>query len=281
MGKFFGLLKGAFFRYLAHNCGRMAAALTFYAIFSLAPMLLIAVAVTGWVYGEGQARQALEMQVAEVMGPEAAALAGNTAERAGERGGLGFGIGTVILLLASSRALAELRQAMNEIWEVDLATTKEKISSMIRGRLLAFVIVLGFGLLLIASVILSSILAGATGWVEHHLPFSSIVALLINESASVLIFALLFGLVFKYLPARKIPFADVWPGALLTGLIFTAAKWALSLYVGQSAVTSAYGAAGTLIAVLLWIFFSSQIFLFGAEFTRVYAEQRNSRTGTT
>jgi len=273
------LLKTALVGWWNDRAMSLGASIAFFTVFSLAPMLLVAIAVAGLVFGREAAQGAIVAQLAGLTGGQtAAALEGMIASASSfDAGVIGLLIGVATFLLLATGAIIELQDNLNIIWKAKPEQTFG-IMAFVRTRLLSLTVVVGFGLLLMVSLILD---AGLT-WVGTYLEasFSGVTVILRNLNSAVAfgIAALLFAMIFKILPAVPLTWRDVGMGAAMTALLFTAGKFVIGYYIGKSGVASAYGAAASIITLLLWIYYSSLILLFGAEFTKAYAENRGSRT---
>jgi membrane protein len=275
------LLKESGFAWLEDNAPSMGAALTFYAILSLAPVLIVATAVAGLGFWQKVAEAEVLRQLQALVG-ETSARVLQTAIQSANRPALGLiastiGIGTI--LVGASGAFVELQDALNKIWRV-----KHKSESLllgaIRRRFLSFSLVLGTGFLLLLSLVSSATLAAVKRFMGHLLPWPVFSLELIDFLLSFGVITLLAAMVFKLLPDTKIAWSDVWVGAAIASLLFTAGKVLLGLYLLGSAVSSAYGAVSSPLVVLVWIYYSAQIFLFGAEITHVYANKHGSQLGS-
>jgi len=260
----------------------MGAALAYYTIFSLAPLVLIAVSIAGLVFGEEAAQGRLVTEIETAVGPTVANAIQETIKNARSTEGSTTAsvVGIVILLFGASGVFVQLQSSLNAIWEVEQRTTSG-IWSFIRDRLHTFALVLGIGFLLLVSLVINTALSAMSRYVA---PAQTIVTQALNQVISFGLTTLLFALIFKVLPDRPVAWDDVWIGAAFTSLLFTVGKYLLGLYLGQGSVVSAYGAAGSLVVILLWVYYASQIILFGAQFTQVYATlgddaQRQAVTG--
>ena len=270
---FWELAKATWAEFNEDKVPRLGAALAYYAIFSLAPLLIIVIFVAGLVFGQGAAQEALLGQLRSLLGSQGADMI-QTMIDSTRRPGAGlfatiFGLGT--LVLGAIGAFNQLHDALNTIWEVK---PKPHLSLLerVRYRLLSFSMVLVVGFLLMVSLAVSAGLSAAGAFVSAQLPFvAQWILTILNFAISFAVITLLFALMFKYLPDAKIAWSDVWIGAAITALLFTLGKSLIGLYLGQSTKGAAYGAAGALVILLLWIYYSAQIFLLGAEFTQVYA----------
>ena len=270
------MLVKSFFRWQADKASRMAAALAYYAIFSIAPLLIIVIAITGFVFGEAAARGEMVAQMQSLVGAEAAAAIEAMIQNASRfRSGLTATlIGIVSLLFGASGVFTELQSALDTIWEV---TPKGSWRDMIKSRFFSFLMVLGIGILLLASVVASTMLTALASLLRALLPAFAYLHLLLNVLLPFVIITLLFAVTYKTVPDVKIAWRDVWTGAAISSFLFTVAKLVLGIYLTHSRLGSAYGAAGSLMVLLFWVYFSAQIFLFGAEFTRVHANHFGSR----
>jgi membrane protein len=258
---------------------RMGAALAYYSVFSMAPVLLIAIGIAGLVFGEQAARGEVLGQVRVGGGDQTAdAIEGILAHAGQEKGG-GWAavIGFVILSFGASGVFVELQDALNTIWKV-MPRPGRPVWEIVRERLLSFTVILGTGFLLLVSLVVSAALAALGGVLTpiNSLPGGAGIWQLLNFALSFGVITLLFAMIYKVLPDAEIAWRDVWIGAVITALLFTAGKYAIGLYLGHSTLTSAFGAAGSVILILSWVYYSSLILLFGAEFTRVYARHHGS-----
>ncbi len=260
--------------WLADNAPSMGAALAFYSAFSLAPLLIIASAVAGVVFGATQARTAVVEQFKELIGPvgaEAVERLLNATAHIGT-GVLATLVGIVLLLVGASSVVIELQNDLNRIWRAP-KRDRSGYTTLIRTRLLAFGLILGFGFLLLVSLIISVSLSAL---VQHSRMFTQQGLLLhaLNTLLSIGAYSVLFAMLFKFLPNVSMNWRDVWRGALVTAVLFSLGQLAIGFYLGRSATTSAYAAAASLLVLLMWLYYAAQIFLFGAEFTWVYAQRR-------
>lgn len=273
-----GTLKRTASDFIAHKDPRMAAAIAFFTIFSLGPILFIVISIAGLVWGEEAAQGQIVEQVEGTLDEEAAQMLqtviANTAETG--QGTMGLIIGIGLLLVSATVVFAQLKGALNTVFEVKPKSGRA-VLSVLRDRVLAFLMVLLIAALIIASLIASSVVAGLGEQARDALPIPMAAFQGIELIISALVIMLLFALVFKYLPDIHIAWVDVWIGAAATATLFVIGKFALGIYLGRAGVAGAYGAAGGLILVLLWVYFSMMAFLLGAEFTRAWAERRGGR----
>jgi membrane protein len=273
-----GVLKRAAVKWNRDDCLMLGAALAYYTVFSLAPILVIAIAVAGALFGEEAAQGEIVGQIRTLVGEEGATAIQSLIESAGrqEAGTVATLIGLAVLLFGSTSAFSQLQAALNTIWEVE-PETHSGFWDMVRARFLSFTAVLGTGFLLSVSLVLSA--AGAAfgrygwGWMPAIGPLLELADFL----GSMLVHTLLFAMIFKLLPDAAIRWRDVWVGAGVTAGLFFVGKLVIGLYLGTSEVGAAYGAAGWVILILAWVYYSAQIVLFGAEFTRAYATRPTSR----
>lgn len=270
------LLKDTFSVWSEDRCPRLGAALAFYSIFSIAPVLVIAIGIAGVAFGEQAARGEIGEQIKGTIGEPAATAIQDLLKHTNSTGGgtLATMIGLSILLLGASGVFLELQDALNTVWKVKPKPGRT-ILRIIRERFLSFSVVLATGFLLLVSLAVSAALSALADWLTpESIPGGAFFWLALNFLISLVFITVLFGLIFKVLPDVQLGWRDVWIGALATALLFSLGKFLIGLYLGQSTTASAYGAAGSFVIVLLWVYYSSQILLLGAEFTRVWTRWR-------
>jgi membrane protein len=257
----------------------MGAALSYYAVFSIAPLLLIVISIAGLVYGEDAARGAVFYQVRGMMGDAAAvALQGLLASvHKPAQSIMAATVGVLLLIVGATSVFGELQSALDRIWRAPEQARKGGLRQLIRTRLVSFAMIVGFGILLIASLLASATLALLENWWGALFGAQALVASALNILLSYVIVTVMFAMIYKIMPRVRIAWRDVWTGAAITGALFTIGKYLIGLYIGKSGVTSTFGAAGSLVVILLWVYYSAQIFLLGAEFTWVYAHRFGSR----
>lgn len=257
---------------------RLGAALAYYTVFSLVPFLVVVIALIGLVLGQEAAQSAILSHIATLVGDQSAAAIKDMIQRADQpsTGLVATGLAVVTLLFGASGVFGQLQDALNTVWGVEPKEGRG-VWGFIKDRFLSFVAVLGTGFLLLVSLILSSALAAFGKWFSGLLPLPEALLHLFNFVLSFVVVTGLFALIFKVLPDARVAWRDVWVGALLTAALFTIGKYALGLYLGKSNVASAYGAAGSLVLILVWVYYSAQILLYGAEFTQVYANRLGER----
>lgn len=272
------LLKEAAADWSHDRAPRLGAALAYYTVFSLVPFLVVVIAVIGMVFGEEAAQSAILSQIATLVGEQSSVAIKDMIQRAEQpsTGLFATALAVATLLLGASGVFGQLQDALNTVWGVEPKEGRG-VWGFIKDRFLSFVAVLGTGFLLLVSLILSSALAAFGKWFSGLLPLPEPVLHILNFALSFLVVTGLFALIFKVLPDAHVAWRDVWVGAALTATLFTIGKFALGLYLGKSNVASAYGAAGSLVLVLLWVYYSAQILLYGAEFTQVYANRLGER----
>lgn len=258
----------------------MGAALSYYTMFSIAPLLLIVIAVAGLVFGEDAARGALVGQLQGLMGEEGArAVEGLIASvNKPMQGIVATVIGVGTLLIGATTVFGELQNDLDRIWRAP-AQKESSLWNLLRTRLLSFGLILGVAFLLMVSLILSAVISALGAWWAPLFGAWEVLAHVVNIIAGFAIITVVFAMIYKFMPRVDIRWPDVWIGAAVTALLFTAGKFLIGLYLGKSSVTSGFGAAGSLVIVMLWVYYSAQIFLLGAEFTWVYAHTYGSRRG--
>jgi membrane protein len=260
------------------NATRLAAALAFYTVLSIAPLLMLAIAIIGLVFGEDAARGQVASELASVVGPQAGEGIETVIQHANSPSGgtVGSIVSVAVLLFGASGVFGELQSALNTIWEV-----KPKpglgIKGFLRARLFSFTMVLSVAFLLLVSLVLSAGLSAVGAFFEHKLPGGAGVWSVLNFIVSFGVITGLFALIFKTVPDVEIPWRDVWMGAALTALLFSIGKLGLGLYLGRTSVASPYGAAGSIIVLVIWVYYATQILFMGAEFTQVYARSRGAK----
>jgi membrane protein len=264
------------------NASRLSAALAYYTVFSLAPMLAIIIAITGLMGQSEAARVQILSQVGDLIGPQGAAFVANLIASTGSpaEGLLALLLGIITLLFGALGVFNELQTSLNIIWNIRVEKTQgflQSIRKLLIDRFLSFAMILAIGFLLLVSLVVTAALSAAQEIIGDALPFSEFFMQIVNLAISVGVITILFALMFKYLPEAEIAWHDAWIGAFVTALLFSLGKAAIGIYLGNSAVGSTFGAAGSLVLLLLWIYYSAQILFFGAEFTQVYANRFGSK----
>lgn len=274
----FALLKSAFSDWSEDKALRLSAALAYYSTFSIAPLLVITIGIAGLVLGQDAVNGQLQEQMKHYVGGKAAEALQTMVESASKpaHGIVATVIGFVTLMLGASGVFGELKDALNTIWEVK-AKAHQGVSGMIRARFLNFGMVLVIGFLLLVSLVMSTAITGLNHMLENVLPIPAVVWGVLAALISLALVTTLFALIFKVLPDVKIEWRDVWMGAAITAVLFEVGKTGLSWYLGRESTANAYGAAGSVVLLLLWVYYTSCILFFGAEFTQVYAQARGRR----
>ena len=274
----YALFKKACSAWADDNAPSMGAALAFYTVFSLAPVLIVAISVAGLAFGQKAAEGEFARQLQGLVG-ETGARAVQAILQSANRPALGiiasaFGIGT--LLVGASGAFVELQDALNKIWKVQCRSGNVCLR-VIRERFLSFGLVLGLGFLLLVSLVVSAALGAVGSFIKPLLPWPVFSLELVNFLLSLGVIALLLAMIFKFLPEADIAWSDVWMGAAVASLLLTTGKALIGFYLAKSTVASAYGAASSLVIILTWVYYSAQIVLFGAELTHVHSHQHGSQ----
>lgn len=273
----FTLLKDTFQAWKEDKASRLGAALAYYTIFSIGPLLLVIIAIVGFILGKSATEGNLVGTISNVVGEQGAQVIQDAVKNAGKPGAgiIASVIGVVTLLLGASGIFGQLQDALNTVWKAE--PPKGGLLDTIRARFVPFLMVLGSGLLLVLSLAAQSTLSVLGKYLSDTLPGGALLWGVVNIVISLGIITLMFAMIFKFLPDTDIAWKDVWAGAALTSLLFTLGQIGLAFYLSISNVGSPYGAAGSLVVVLVWIYYSAQLLLFGAEFTKVYAERHGSR----
>lgn len=272
------MFKAAFAEWSEDKASRLAAALSYYSAISLAPLLIVLVGIAGLFFGREAAAGHIAVQIRGLVGQESAKVIQDIIASANKpaTGIVSAVVGTVILMLGASGVFGALQDGLNTVWEVKPKPGRGLIG-ILKDRFLSLTMVLGVGFLLLISLALSAALAALGKYVAGILPLPPLVLEIMNFFISFGVITLLFALMFKVLPDVEIAWNDVWIGAGITALMFTIGKVLIGLYLGRSAVGTAYGAAGSLVVILIWIYYSAQILFFGAELTQVYTNRFGSR----
>lgn len=272
------IFRKAFAEWSEDKASRLAAALSYYSAISLAPLLIVLLGIAGLFFGREAAAGQVSAQIRGVVGQQSAQVIEEIIANAYKptTGIVSTVVGVVILLLGASGVFGALQDGLNTVWEVKPKPGRGVVG-IIKDRFLSLTMVLGVGFLLLISLALSAALSALGKYLGGVLPLPAIVLEVINFVISFGVITLMFALIFKALPDVEIAWTDVWIGAGITALLFTIGKFAIGLYLGRSSVGSAYGAAGSLVVILIWIYYSAQILFFGAELTQVYTNKWGSR----
>src|SRR5712664_3640416 len=276
------LLRATYAEWSRDKVPRMGAALAYYTIFSLAPLLVIAIAIAGLVFGAEAVQGRIMGEIQGLVGVESARAIQTMIQSAHKpaHGVIASIVGVAILLVGTSGVFSEMQDALNTIWKVD-TTSRTGVWNLVRSRFLSFGMVLGIGFLLLVSLLLSAALSAAADYLERFIPVPPAALHAVDFLFSLFFIAGLMALIFKLLPDVKVPWSDVWMGAVLTSLLFTAGKFLIGFYIGKSVTMSAYGATGSVVIILAWIYYSAQLLYFGAEFTRVFSNDCGSQCAIT
>ena len=262
------------------NASSMGASLAYYTVFSISPLLLIVVSVAGLVFGREAVEGQIVAQLGGLMGEQGATAVQGLMQSASEpsKGVVGTIVGVVLLVLGATTVFNELQNALDRIFEAPARAKSSGIWNLLRTRLLSFGLVLGLGFLSLVSLVLSAALAALSGlWGDLA---EGVVATIVNHAVSLALSTVLFAMIYRFMPRVKMEWHDVWIGAFATAVLFEIGKFAIGLYIGKSAVASGFGAAGSLVVLLVWVYYSAQIFLLGAEFTWVYQRSHGSQSAS-
>jgi len=262
---------------------RQSAVIAYYAIFSIPGLLVLIISITGYFYGSDVASQHILTQVSNTMGADTAAQIGEMLKTVGRSQTTIWAslFGIMVLLVGATGVFVELQKTLNEIWQVKVVI-KRGIWPILKARLFSFGLILAIAFLLLISLVVSSLLAAMSNWIQVDTStFMTVVFNVLNFILSLIVVSVLFALMFKILPDARVKWKHVWIGALLTGILFTLGKTALALYFGKVNPASGYGAAGSVILILLWVSYSSMILFFGAEFTAAYAKMYSGKVRPT
>jgi YihY family inner membrane protein len=267
------------YAWIEHSASSLGAALSFYTLFSIAPILVIAMAVAGSIFGPNAAETQVLDQMRNLLGAAGANAVQSLLSSAHQSGLKGFaaGIAVLTLLVGATSVFGELQYTLDYIWK----SPPKKTTAwwrIARSRILSIGLILGVGFLLLVSLILSSALAALGAWLGAFFIQWNVILPTIDLVLSLGLTTILFAMIFKYVPREDIAWGDVWIGGLATACLFSVGKLLIGLYLGRSSLSSAYGAAGSIMVLLVWIYYSAQIFLFGAEFTHVYTYALGSRS---
>jgi membrane protein len=276
MMSWWALTKEAAASWVNHKEVQLGAALAYYSIFSLGPLMVIAIAIAGLVFGQETVRGEVGLQLRGLLGDAGAQavdamLAGASKP---QQGIVATVLGIGLLLLAAVGVVVQLKDALNTVWEVE-ARKKGGTWQFVRAYLVSLAVVLALGFLLLVSLLLSTALSASGKYLSPHLPEAALQ--IVGSITSFGVITLLFAMMFKWPPDTSVRWRDVWPGAAITAALFEIGKLLISVYVGKQALESTYGAAASLVILLIWIYYSSQIVLMGAEFTHVYTNRRGPR----
>ncbi|MDT3670636.1 MAG: YihY/virulence factor BrkB family protein [Aromatoleum sp.] len=279
-GKLWVLARQSVNAWIDDRASSMGAAIAFYTMFSLAPLLLISIGIAGLVFGEDAARDAIVEQVGGLVGETGAEGVRSVldASRDPEGGAIAALVSMITLVVGATTVFAELQSDLDVVWKVPPEKQSSGIWGLVRAQLLSFGMVLGVGFLLIVSLLLNAALAALGKWWGAWFGEWEVTLQAVNFLVSFAVVTGLFAMIYKILPSAKIAWGDVWIGAAVTSLLFSIGKFLIGLYIGRSALASGFGAAGTFVVVIVWVYYSSLVFLLGAEFTHEYAKGAGSKS---
>ena len=277
--KIWVLVKSAATSWIDDYAPSMGAALAYYTAFSLAPVLILVIAVAGLAFGADAARGEIVAQLRGLLGEQGAKAIEELLASASKpgSGAVASAIGFVTLLLGATSVFAELQSDLDRVWRAPAIKQASGFIALLRARVLSFGMVIAMGFLLLVSLVFGAAISAAGKWGNTLLPGSALILQVVNLAVGFGITVVLFATAYRVLPRARIAWSDVWIGAVVTATLFTLGKYLIGLYMGLASVSSGFGAAGSLIAVLVWVYYSTQIFLLGAEFTWVFAHRKGSR----
>ncbi len=273
------LMREAVVAWNADYAPSMGAALSYYTAFSLAPLLLIAIGIAGAVFGEDAARGQVTATLGGMLGPDAAKAIEDMIKTARQSHG-GFvatAVGFVTLVVGATSIFGELQSALDRIWRAPEQQQRTGIMALLRGRLLSLGLVLSVGFLLLVSLLVSAMVSAVGAWGSHLLPGWEVAVQALNAMLGFAVTGVMFAAIYRVLPSVRIPWRDVWTGAWVTAALFTLGKVLIGLYIGKAAPGSVFGSAGSVVVILVWVYYSAQVFLLGAEFTWVFAQHDPNR----
>ena len=277
----FQLCKKAVLSWMDDFAPSMGAAISYYTVFSLAPLLVIVIAVAGAVFGREAVQGEIVGQLQGLIGRDGALAVQGLIKSASEpaKGLMAGAISIVVLLVGATTVFAELQSALDRIWHVPEKAKPSGLWAVLRARVLSFGLIMGVAFLLMVSLSVSAGISAVGSWANGLLPGWEVWLQAINMVLSVAIITVLFAMIFRFMPSVPISWRDVWVGAVVTAVLFELGKFLIGLYLGKSGVNESFAAAGSLVVLLAWVYYAAQIFLLGAEFTKVYADDRGSRVG--
>jgi len=271
------ILRQTVFSFIEDGALGRGAAIAFYTVTSIAPVLLVVIAIAGLAFGREAAQNAVSLQLSGLMGQQTADVLQSAITSASGKSSsiLATIIGVASLVVTASGVFSEMQSALNVVWKVESKATT--LSRLLRTRAIGFGLVAALGFLLIVSLAVSAGLAAFGDYLDSIAPIGKFVLKILNFTFSLALLAVLFAAIYKVLPDRRLQWRDVIIGAFVTAVLFTVGKTLIGWYLGSSAIGSSYGAAGGLIVLLLWVYYSVQVFLLGAEFTKIYANRQGSK----
>ncbi len=267
--------------WVADYAPSMGAAISYYTVFSLAPLLVIVIAIAGALFGREAVQGLIATELSGLIGKDGAEVVQGLVAAASdtERGLVAGLISLVVLLVGATTVFAELQSALDRIWHVPDQAKPSGLWAILRARLLSFGLILGLVFLLAVSLAVSTVLSALGSWAGGLLPGWEMLLHVLNVAVSLGVFTLLFAMIYKLLPSTDIAWRDVWVGAFVTAVLFEIGKLLIGLYLGKSGVTESFAAAGSLVVLLAWVYYAAQVFLLGAEFTKAYADEHGSYAG--
>jgi len=277
--QWWSMVKASVAAWLDDYAPSMGAALSYYTVFSLAPLLVIVISVAGLVFGADAVRGAIFNQIVGLMGAEAAKGIQDLLSSVSKPGTgiVGTVFGVVVLLIGATTVFGELQDALDRIWRAPARAKSSGLLTWVRTRILSFGMILGIAFLLMVSLVTGAAIAALGKWWGGWLAGWEVLAQVIDAGIGFLMTTAVFALIYKLMPRVKVGWIDVWVGAVVTALLFTVGRFLISLYIGKTGVASGFGAAGSVAVIFVWVYYSAQIFLIGAEFTWVYAQRLGSR----
>ena len=272
-----GLVRSSAMKWWTDNALRLGASLSFYTAFALSPILIIVIAVAGLVFGEEQVQRALMEQISSLVGPGSAGAINSmlASARPAAHGVLATCMSIATVLIVATGVFVEMQDGLNTIWK-HARQNENGVWRMLKDRVLSFLLIVAMGFLLLVSLVIDAILAAVGTYLSHLLPSFDTIMYIVNLLISIVVVTVLFAIIFRLLPSAKVAWKDVWVGAAVTSALFTIGKSLIGVYLGKAGVTSVYGAASSLMVILLWVYYSALIFYFGAEFTYIYASEYGS-----
>lgn len=275
------LVKQAVNAWIDDYAPSMGAAIAYYTVFSIAPLLIIVIAVAGFVFDREAVTGEIANQLSGLIGRSGAEAIQGLVQSASTpaKGIFATVVSLVVLTIGATTVFGELQSALDRIWRVPAPAKVSGVWNLLRARLLSFGLILGLGFMLLVSLVISAGLAAFGKWYGNLMPGSEILLLVLNEVVGLAFTTVLFALIYKIMPRARIAWRDVWVGAFVTAVLFELGKVLIGLYIGKSSVTSGFAAAGSLVVLLVWVYYSAQVFLLGAEFTWVFAHSHGSKSG--
>lgn len=282
LSQWFRISKDAVMAWVDDFAPSMGAAISYYTMFSLAPLLVLVIAIAGLAFGAEAVRGQISNQLSGLMGADTAEAIEGMVESASlsDKGWWAGALSIIVLIVGATSVFAELQSALDRIWHVPESQKPSGIWGILRARLFSMGLILGLAFLLMVSLAVSAGLAAFGGMLGGMLPGQEVLLQLLNIAVSVAVLTALFAMIFKWMPTAKVAWRDVWVGAAVTAVLFEVGKFGIGLYLGKSGLSDSFAGAGALVILLAWVYYAAQIFLLGAEFTKVYAHAQGSAQGT-